>query len=75
MRWPGLGRRVSAGDKGLVRRPRVRLMGSASLTSRYAPACYPKSAPILPMLERSTGMVTNSYHILSGVMGLNSSVC
>jgi hypothetical protein len=38
----GLGRRVSAGDEGLVRRPGVRLMGSpsASLTSRSAPVRY-----------------------------------
>jgi hypothetical protein len=43
-RWPGLGRRVSAGDESVLRRPGVRFMGypSAALTSRSAPALYPQ---------------------------------
>ena len=64
--WPG--RRASAEGEGLVRRPRVRLMGSssASLTSHSAPAYYPSSTPILPMLRLiNQRTITSSFFPVS----------
>jgi Transposase zinc-binding domain len=47
-RWPGPGRRVSAGEESVLRRPGVRFMGSpsAALSSRSAPALYPQQGPL-----------------------------